>query len=107
MEKLINYLNEYQKTVANEIFNENVSRELNRSSIYHIDLIDKWEWDNYCWYIADCQIISKKFWFIKWLVENDKIETLDDNSNYSKDEEIIRELSISDNPIQDLISLLK
>lgn len=68
----------------------------------------------------DTYIISKRFWFIEWLVENDKIERekmLKENwlfrkyfydleyvKNYDR---LIMRLSVSDNPIQDLISLLK
>ena len=45
------------------------------------DSDDKWEitdeWIDNMWKIYDfhsqLQIISKKYWFIKWLVENDKI----------------------------------
>ena len=66
-------------------------------------------------------IISKQFWFIKWLVENDKI---DREKFYDKARDIISDfdlkwkyewasnevimiLSISDTPIEDLISYLK
>jgi hypothetical protein len=81
-------------------------------------------------------IISKKFWFIKWLVENDKIdrekcwfknEWLSWNwydsgiafvQNYDNDTfkvsefyspylQLLMLLSISDTPIEDLISYLK
>ena len=67
-------------------------------------------------------ICSKKFWFIKWLVENDKIDT--DivykkwflARTYDKDEvwkcfepyeEILMLLAIQDEPINFLISILK
>lgn len=69
------------------------------------------------------QVISKKFWFIKRLVENDKIDlykvrhhfcvnlyAIDywDGDYMCEDYEIvIAVLSISDNPISDLISYLK
>ncbi len=76
----------------------------------------------------ECRICSKKFWFIKWLVEKDKIDLdytynlvkLEDKcydgewyyieSNYESYwavDRTIMYLAISDNPIQDLISLLK
>ena len=83
-------------------------------------------------------IISKKFWFIQWLVENEKID-LDKSwldikdylsynkrydkwivmaENYDNDTFVVREfyspyeqllmlLSIQDNPIEFLISILK
>jgi hypothetical protein len=63
-------------------------------------------------------IISKKFWFIKWLVENDKIDRhkfYDKNilkwfmtlTKEEKSDSIIMNLSISDTPIEFLISILK
>jgi hypothetical protein len=66
-------------------------------------------------------IISKKFWFISWLVEQDKIDkkkldeaerrpmyvTDDMFSLYKVDECVIMLLSISDTPIEFLISILK
>ena len=81
----------------------------------------KREWD-IGWWFSEGVIISKKFWFIKWLVENDKIDT--DivykkwflAKTYDKDEaweyfepyeEILMLLSIQDNPIEYLISYLK
>lgn len=66
------------------------------------------------------QVISKKFWFIKWLVDNDKIDfdkcwrCYEINSTYDhynlenrQDLWLIMLLSISDRPIEDLISYLK
>lgn len=93
MEKLIELLNEYENM---EIFEDELD-------VYHKRLL----------------IISKEFWFIKWLVENDKInkhgipefypvsdhclecvyEWITDNT--------IMLLSIQKNPIDYLISLLK
>ena len=93
MEKLLNLLNEYWK---DEI--ERDETEINRF---------------YTW------IISKKFWFIKWLVENDKIDLVNVIKNIkwcpfdthywnmNKYECILMALSISDTPIEDLISYLK
>ena len=69
--------------------------------------------------IDDERIISKKFWFIKWLVENEKIDfsreweystksieefdwLLRDDSDW-----LIMLLSIQDEPIEFLISILK
>ena len=70
---------------------------------------------------SEYYILSKEFWFIKWLVENDKI---DREQFYDKARKIITDfdlrweyewacneiitlLSISDTPIEDLISYLK
>ena len=65
-------------------------------------------------------IISKSFGFIKWLVENDKIDfdkcwrCYEINSTYDhynledrQDLWLVMLLSISDTPIEDLISYLK
>ena len=73
--------------------------------------------------VEDERIISKKFWFIKWLVENDKIDIekvekkfyneicitdyWDKDRAYWKSDLVISVLSISDTPIEDLISYLK
>ena len=66
-------------------------------------------------------IISKEYWFIKWLVENEKID-LDklpirleeyyqntEAVGYVTDDEniLLMELAIQDNPIEFLISILK
>ena len=60
----------------------------------------------------DSEIISKKFWFIKRLVDNDKIDLLRlDNrialSEFNKVERVLMALSIQDNPIEFLISILR
>ena len=59
-------------------------------------------------------IISKEYWFIKWLVENEKIdvEKVKINwLNYVNDEilenKILMRLSIQDEPIEFLVSILK
>lgn len=57
------------------------------------------------------KIICKEFWFIKYLVENDKIN-LDEIERYSVFwytyyQNLLMLLSISDNPIEFLISILK
>ena len=105
MEKLIELLNEYDKEEW---------------------LWNKWEEDeqglNNMWKIYDyhskLKIISKEYWFIEWLVENDKIDF--DNLliseqtcwtdlfySFSKDEVLLMLLSIQDNPIEFLIIILK
>lgn len=66
-------------------------------------------------------IISKQFWFIKWLVENDKIDfdKIIEKSEYlieyrwnkidqnMTENTLLMLLSISSSPIEDLISYLK
>jgi hypothetical protein len=80
-------------------------------------LFVKWDKENKFY---EEQIISKKFWFIKRLVEKHKINTRNLNlqvfmSMFSNDgtvevsyeELILMLLAISDNPIEFLISVLK
>jgi hypothetical protein len=98
IEKLIELLNEYEKTLEPNL---------------------QIEWTE-VWIKSTPEIvISKKFWFIKWLVENDKIRMpheldelpqiywVDYNSNECKSDRLIMLLFISDTPIEDLISYLK
>ena len=84
----------------------------------------KREWD-FGWWFSEEVIISKKFWFIKWLVENDKIDLWEklfnltkndnrksiicdlDNNDFSWEDTFLMLLSISSSPIDDLISYLK
>ena len=87
-----------------------------------------WDYDDYYWPSEefygenwDLEIISKKFWFIKWLVENDKIdldkvreksdffpvEKVPEYNSYSDYESLLMLLAISDTPIEDLLLYLK
>ena len=77
------------------------------------------------WICSESYLISKKYWFIKWLVENEKIDlvkfsdklsnsywTMEDryrylNSDFWLCNTLLMLLSISDTPIKDLISYLK
>lgn len=102
MEHLIDLLNEYDKPLG----------------WYYED----WVLDcklNLYEYMAYEWICSARYWFIKWLVENDKIDTrkIDEDRletiQYSEKERItiydwlLMLLSISDTPIEFLISILK
>ena len=65
MEKLIELLNKHRR------------EKVNKQS-----WITEWHYnaftfslDNIRWQQAELLIISKQYWFIKWLVENDKIDT--------------------------------
>ena len=109
MEKLIELLNEYWEY----------------DLVEHNWEICKWSTDDetgeiniYTDYTNN--IISKKFWFIKWLVDKDKIDfdkvyEKEENENIDicmswKDADmywLLMLLSISDTPIEDLISYLK
>jgi len=101
--KLIELLNEYERESC---------------SIWHREIC--WNWlrikESLKWpEISEMLIISKKFGFIEWLVENDKIK---DYYEWNNDIDYVREkywfyeallmlLSISDEPIDFLISILK
>lgn len=100
--KLLELLNEYSKNIW--YFNEE-------------DL----QWQTKAW------ILSKEFWWVKWLVENDKINrekkeieesdyditftwalTMDKKSDLDiMVDTLLMLISISDTPIEDLISYLK
>ena len=113
MEKLIELLNEYELW---EDYGD-------MWEYYYIDTL--WNIVDDGWYILKpCEIISKKFWFIKWLVENDKIdrdimegkkfyyyleksENMHWDKNFSRCERLLMLLSISDTPIEDLLLYLK
>lgn len=110
MEKLIELLNEYNKN------------NYNKSDLYYLFEIENWML--FCYDdVTDVQrtmqdeamvICSKKFWFIKWLVENDKIDIskikcwyVYNDTEEDKVKNVIMNLSISDTPIEDLVSYLK
>ena len=118
MQKLIELLNEYEKDWVNE-FETYVERWYCERT-YQI-LSGKWENSNE---LKPCEIISKRYWFIKWLVDNEKINLrkLDYRvSNvdipvryylwtfirYSFEKEILMTLAIQDEPIRFLCEILK
>ena len=100
-----------------------------------IELLNKYEQEEWCWRLKywklhnkyyddydrkdeEIRLISKWYGFIKWLVENDKINTeswplywfhfiMHNRQPYSLYETILMILAISDTPIEDLISYLK
>ena len=118
MEKLLRDLNIYAHSFMN--CNLTFTYDGNRIRV---------QWDEIWPYVAESIILNKKFWFIKWLVENDKIDKkkIDtrlvrnvenhydeewywvENSyeDYSYTDTLLMLLSISDTPIEDLISYLK
>ena len=92
--------------------------ELAKKNPIELQLDVSLAWWTICW-IHETVLISKKFWFIKRLVEQNKI---DDSKVWNSDmlsvqynvlvndykyEWLIMILSISENPISDLISYLK
>ena len=109
MEKLLELLNKHRIELAHW----NLQNQLMR----HYNGYVFWLWDLNS---QNCVllIISKEYWFIKWLVENDKIKPLRKFIGWETDEDepyiqfdlvdqYIAYLSISDTPIEDLISYLK
>ena len=90
IEKLIELLNEYGNEICNHWGN------------YQTDM-DFTDRDTY-WYL------SKKFWFIKWLVENDKIDTekvYKNLTNYEIEIRIRAVKELLENNEEDTISYLK
>ena len=118
MEKLIELLNEYETPQSWVVFK---SYDNYDGTFYWVDC--DWETE-IAW--SDSLICSNKFWFIKWLVENEKIDLekvkgkiwipcfvwyteweiscVNDKEDY---EQLLMLLSIQDEPINFLISILK
>jgi hypothetical protein len=104
MEKLIELLNEYNRTVLKWADTWKLKDSIDNPWTKYISLSSVWAWKIYLW------IISREYWFIKWLVENDKIDL--DKVEFvgewtTKYQSLLMLLSISDTPIEDLISYLR
>ena len=113
MEKLLNLLNEYMfvdTSVCEHLYNKDVETIYVRTTLETGEIDDE--------RVRDEWIISKRFGFIKWLVDNGKIElptscAIDKNNDYSEREiksdyeSLLMLLAISDKPIELLISVLK
>ena len=115
MQKLIELLNEYETPRSWVVYKSYDDYDW---FFYWVDC--DWETE-IAW--SDSLICSKKFWWIWWLVENDKIDRekvkeksdripllLDkvwDIYNCGVLKSVLMLLSISDTPIEDLISYLK
>ena len=106
MEKLQKLLDEYQETIENtEKIDWEVALDIEMLGIYAKTCV--------------AYSISKQFWFIKWLVENDKIDEVKLRWKMYQvfefryqdvatlENELLMLLSIQDNPIEFLISILK
>lgn len=123
MEKLIQLLNQYERKVLNNIFYKREKWCWWKHSLFRRDTLDE-DWHHMYSNEAEAYVISKKYGFIKWLVEKDKIDLrkLDYKVSdvdiptryylwtyirYSIENEILMSLAIQDNPIEFLISLLK
>ena len=105
MEKLIELLNEYEKETKKSEYSEWRDLLWGRPQYLRCDTVE-----------SELLIISKGYHFIKWLVENDKIDrdkVEKEKADYyfiemfDNDEIMLMLLSISDTPIEDLISYLK
>lgn len=116
MEKLIELLNEYEKEKKSWFTWRSIDSYDN--CVYGVDC----DWETEITMYSD--LYSKQYWFIKWLVDNEKVDfrKLDYKKfsgdiptryylwtyiRYSFENEILMALSIQDNPIEFLISILK
>ena len=109
MEKLIELLNEYETPRSWVVYKSYDDYDW---FFYWVDC--DWETE-IVW--SDSLICSKKFWFIQWLVENEKVD-FEKKLNTLRFESLVNQtldsylallmlLSIQDNPIEFLVSILK
>lgn len=121
LENLVDLLNKHLKETRKK--NEDIGEYLNYAEDWRRVFLYEIDWAYYD--IDECVILSKKYGFIKWLIENDKIDfgkvkrvyknkrvcNIDnariDYIAYGKYESLLMLLSIQDNPIEFLISILK
>jgi hypothetical protein len=112
MEKLIELLNEYNRNVLKWSDKWELKNSIDNPWTKYISLSSVWAWKIYLW------IISREYWFVKRLVEQDKIELeawplywcqliMHNRQPYTLYETLLMLLAISDTPIEDLISYLK
>ena len=101
-----------------ELFKEYVDKYSNDAKV-----LDEWEYvviddgQSFLYWTREYSyltLISKKFGFIKWLVENDKIDFKKLTVNYiyhddewSWEKELLMQLAIQEKPIEFLVSILK
>lgn len=128
MEKLLKLINEYEESRWTTIDDWLTEEEREQWAIIE----EKPMWSEYEWHLRHCNAnkiayekdtfdvyaLSQKYWFIKRLVDNDKIdidEVADRMESWGMDEDdnscdvanVIMDLAISKDPISDLISILK
>ena len=101
MEKLIDLLNEYEDPMVSW-YEEYVEE-------FWIFVLNNGEQGT-----AEEIIISKNYWFIKWLVENEKIDYkklpysyIYHDDEWSWEKELLMQLAIQDEPIEFLLKILK
>lgn len=112
MEKLLQLLNEFKKDESFQFIGYN-----EKYWVFNTDL--NIGGDNS---LPEETIVSKKFWFIQWLVENDKVGILwdvikdiqywghwqiENVDTYDKYDSLLMLLAINDDPIKFLVSILK
>ena len=112
MEHLIELLNEHRREVV---------KKQSWITQWHYNAFT-FSLDNISWQQAELLIISKQYWFIQWLVENEKIDiekmwrfkaerkntqiiAIANKSDFYLS--LLMLLSIQDNPIEFLVSILK
>jgi len=102
MDKLIELLNEYEQLNMCRKFKE---YDIENQNMFENDFV----------FIKVSELISKRYWFIEWLVEYEKIDLnkievfsiFKENRYYNAYQSILMALSIQDNPIEFLVSILK
>lgn len=115
MDKLIELLNQFEKEKKSWYTWNNIDRYDN--CVYWVDC----DWETEITMYSD--LYSKYYWFIKWLVDNDKIDRdkIIEKSDFmpivsnkvwdflqpTEEQELLMLLSIQDNPIEFLVSILK
>ena len=108
MDKLVALLNEFEKEKKSWFTWRSIDSYDN--CVYGVDC----DWETEITMYSD--LYSKQYWFIKWLVDNDKIdykkfedsiERYYDLEDYYLSEQVLMFLSIQDNPIEFLISILR
>ena len=106
MMKLIELLNEFETPQSWIVFKSYDDYDW---TFYWVDC--DWETEVA---LSDSLICSKKFWFIKWLVENEKVEENSDLITLASElwcafssDVLLMYLAIQDEPIEFLVSILK
>lgn len=116
MEKLIELLNKYLFEKWEKIIIKSYDTYSNPSWTFRGEDITKTKWPDY--FIRWFELITKQFWFIQRLVQNDKIaydryikefRMKDFRKFYymSKADNVIANLAIQENPISFLISIFE
>jgi len=119
LENLVDLLNEHLKETRKK--DEDIGEYINYAEDWRRTFLYEIDWAFY--EVNECVILSKRYGFIKWLIEKDKIDKdkIDiclydrnwtpywwaDICSYSLYESLLMLLSIQDSPIVFLIDVLK